>query len=235
MRMVSRRATVLALGLLGACSTEPEEERASARESAGSVLVLEQAYEASAADAWKAVEAALEGGDCTVERRRRDDCGGKIVARREDGHRVTVTIHAPERSAAEVTVIVDQGDRDLVDTIQRRIGEKLSLKKARSQLLGDTMLEASYGIDLGSALAAVERTCRAMSMEVEFLLRERERARLDARDRNGRPVRFALRQIDGDAPGTEVVVSTQETGGGEKEFLRRVRRELEHHLFPSGD
>ncbi len=229
------RAAVLALGLLSACSSEEEVGQAPPREIAGGVLVLEQAYEVSAADAWKAADAALEGGDFKVERRRRDDCGGKIVARREDGHRVAVTIHAPERSAAELTVVVEPGDRQLLDTIQRRIGEKLSLKKARSELLGDTVLEASYEVDVGSAFEAAERTCRVLSLEVELLRREPERARLEARDRDGRPVRFALHRSDGAAAETEVVLSTQETGGGEKEFLRRVRRELERHLFPSSD
>jgi len=233
--MDSGRAAVLALGLLASCSSEPEGSRTPPREIAGGVLVLEQAYEVSAADAWKAADQALEGGEFTVERRRRDDCGGKIVARREDGHRVTVTIHAPERSAAEVTVVVEPGDRELLDTIQRRIVDKLGLKKARSELLGDTVLEASYEVELGGVFAAAERACRALSMEVELLRREQERARLEARDRDGRPVRFALRRTDGDSGGTEVVISTQETGGGEKELLRRVRRELERHLFPSGD
>jgi hypothetical protein len=229
------RAAVLALGLLAACSLEQGGSQTPPREIAGGVLVLEQAYEVSAADAWKAADAALERGEFKVERRRRDDCGGKIVARREDGHRVAVTIHAPERSAAEITVVVEPGDRELLDTIQRRIGEKLGLKKARSDLQGDTVVEASYAVDLGGAYAAAERTCRVLSMDVELLRREPERARLEARDRDGRPVRFTLHGTDGDAAATEVVISTQEAGGGEKEFLRRVRRELERHLFPSSD
>ena len=150
--MLRRATAVLTLSLLAACSAGPEKDQAPPREIAGGVLVLEQAFEVSAADAWKAADGALEGGEFKVERRRRDDCGGKIVARREDGHRVTVTIHAPERAAAEVTVLVEPGDHGLLDTIQKRIGEKLSLKKARSELLGDTVLEASYDVDLGTAL-----------------------------------------------------------------------------------
>jgi hypothetical protein len=235
--MLPRGPAVLALGVLAACSSEPEPVKnpATVREFARGVLVLEQAYEVSAADAWKAADSALEGGEFTVERRRRDECGGKIVARREDGHRVAVTIHAPERSAAEITLVVDPGDRDLLDTIQKRIAEKLGLKKASSALLGDTVLEASYEVDLDSAVGAAQRAFRALSLEVELLHRDRERARLEARDPEGRRLRLALHRTDGDFPATEVVLSAKETGGAEKELLRRVRRELERHLFPSSD
>jgi hypothetical protein len=234
MTRVSRGSAVLALGLLAACSSEHAEDR-TARELSEGVLVLEQAYDVSAADAWKAAKAALEGEEFKVERRRRDDYGGKIVARREDGHRVTVTIHAPERASAEVTLVVEPGDRGLLDTIQRRLEEKLSLKKARAELLGDTVQESSYEVDLTAALAAAERACHVLVLEVEFLHRDAERARLEARDRDGRALRFTLHATDGASPETEIVISTQESWGGEKELLRRVRREMERHLFPSSE
>jgi hypothetical protein len=229
--MLPKDAAVLALGLLAACSGAPKEEPARP-DATGGVLILEQAYDVPAADAWKAAGAALEEGEFTIERRRRDDCGGKIVARREDGHRVTVTIHAPQRSTAEVTVVVDPADRQLLDTIQKRIGEKLSLKKARSDLLADTVLEASYEADVDRVIAAAERACSALSLEIDLVRRDQGRARLEARGRDNRVVRVGLRQADG---GTQVVLSTQETGAGEKDFLRRFRRELERHLFPSSE
>ena len=232
MKKSSRGSAVLALGLLGACSAEPAQDRA-AREVPESVLVLEQAYEVPAADVWKAAAAALEGEEFKVERRRRDDYGGKIVARREDGHRVTVTIHAPERAPAEVTIVVEPADRGLLDTIQRRLEEKLSLKKARAELLGDTVQESSYEVDLGTALLAAERACHVLALEVKLLRRDPERARLEARDRDGRSLRFTMHETDGASPETEIVISIPEAWGGEKELLRQVRRELERHLFPS--
>ena len=72
-------------------------------------------------------------------------------------------------------------------------------------------------------------------MDVELLRRDEERARLEARDPDGRAVRIALHRTDGGSPATEVVISTSDAAGGEKELLRRIRRELERHLFPSSD
>src|SRR6185295_2006389 len=125
---------VLSIGLaaVGACSSGDVEEPSKAI--VGGTLSDEQRYEVAAADAWKAAEAALEGDDFKVERRHRDECGGKLVARREDGHRVTVTIHAPDRASSEISVYVEPADPSLVQAIQIRIGEKLSLKKAQSDL-----------------------------------------------------------------------------------------------------
>ena len=223
-----------ALVLLSACSGSPDESEPAPRSVVGGTLGDEQAFDVPAAEAWKAAEAALEGEELAVERRRRDDCGGKIVARREDGHRVTVTIHAPERAAAEVAVYVEPADRGLMEAVQRRIGEKLSLKRAQADLSGDTSVETSYEIDLDVGLEAAEQACRALAMDLTVRHREKERARLEAKDRDERRVRIVLHKAEGDASTTEIRLSTDATAaGGEKEFLRKVRRELEQHLFPA--
>jgi len=225
---------VLAVALLSACASSDDGEPE--RTVVGGTLSDEQSYEVPAAEAWKAVEAALEGSEFTVERRRRDDCGGKIVARREDGHRVTVTIHAPERKAAEIAVYVEPADQALVHAVQERIGAKLSLKKARSDLFGETSLEASYEIGLEAAVTVVLRACRALAFEVVVQQREKERARIEVRDRNSPPVRFTLQQGEADPSETRIVIATEKTPeGGEKDLLRRVRREVERHLFPASE
>jgi hypothetical protein len=225
---------VLALSLLSACSDGPKED--GSPPAVGGTLSEDLTFDVPAADAWKAVEEALEGGESKVERRHRDECGGKLVARREDGHRVTVTIHAPERRPAEIAVYVEPADRELVEAIQTRIGEKLSLKKARAQFFGESQIEASYELELDHAIGAVERTCRALSLEITSRLQEEMRARVEARGREARLVRFLLSRPEAGAGETRVVFETETTSaGGEKEFLRKVRRELEHHLFPPAD
>ncbi len=230
--MTLPRGVLLALGLAsaGGCSSNDVEEPEKAI--VGGTLSDELRYEVSAADAMKAAEAALEGDDFKVERRHRDECGGKLVARREDGHRVTVTIHAPDRTSSEIAVYVVPADPGLVQAIQIRIGEKLSLKKAQSNLLGECTLEASYEIDLRTAVSAVERSSRELGLEQTLSQHEESRARIEVRSRDRRVVRFLL--SSGESPSeTRFVLSTDPTAdGGEKEFLRRVRRELERHLFP---
>jgi hypothetical protein len=235
--MIRRSLVVLLLSLPAACA-EPEAEPPSAadRESVTGVLAEEQRYSAPVAEVMKAAVAALGSDDFRIERRRRDDCGGKIVARREDGHRVTVTIHAPERSVAEVSVYVEPADRELVELLHARIGGKLSLKKAKADLFGESSLEVTYEIDLETGLAAAERTCRALALEVTLKRQEQDRARLEARDDDSRLLRFALRRTAAAPAEIEVVLSTEtRPGGGEMEFLRKVRRELERHLFPSSE
>jgi hypothetical protein len=230
------RPAVLAFCLLAACSGASTDEAGGQPVLVGGTLSEEQTFEVPAAEAWKAAEEALEGEEFKVERRHRDDCGGKFVARREDGHRVTVTIHAPEREAAEVAIYVEPADPDVVRAIQERLLEKLSLKKARADLFDETLIEASYEVDLEQALGAAERACRALSLEVTQRQREKSRARVEARDGDSRRVRFSVSRDEADPAETKVVFETERAPrGGEKEFLRRVRRELERHLFPPAD
>jgi len=232
-----RRVLPALLFLLPAACAAPEPDAPSAEgESVTGALADEQRYIVPVAEAMKAAEAALGSDEFKIERRRRDDCGGKLVARREDGRRVTVTIHAPERSVAEVAVYVEPADRGLVELLHRRIGEKLSLKKAKADLFGDSSLEVSYEIDLGTGMAAAERSCRTLALEVTLKREDRDRARLEARDGDGRPLRIGLRRTEAATAEIEVVLSTEtRPGGGEMDFLRKVRRELERHLFPASE
>jgi hypothetical protein len=233
MPRVVRALLAMSLASAGACSSADSDERP--RAVVGGTLSDEQRYEVAAADAWKAAESALEGDEFKVERRHRDDCGGKLVARREDGHRVTVTIHAPDRARPEISVYVEPGDPKLAQELQIRIGEKLSLKKAQAALLGETVLEASYEVDLETGLAAVERCCRALGLEQTLVQRLEGRARVLARSRERGAVRFVLRAGE-EAAETQVVLSCDAAAeGGEKEFLRGIRRELERQLYPPAD
>jgi hypothetical protein len=235
--MIRNCLVALALSLPAACAGDPEEAApAPGAESITGALADEQRYPVPVAEAMKAAETALRSGDFKIERKRRDDCGGKIVARREDGHRVTVTIHAPERAVTEIAVYTEPADRRLVEFLHARIASTLGLKKAQAELFGETTLEASYEVDLETGMAAAENACRTLALEVTLKRQDQDRARLEARDIDARPVRFALRRTAAPSAETEVVLSTETVpGGGEKEFLRRIRRELERRLFPSSE
>ncbi len=185
---------------------------------------------------WKAVEAVLEENDFKLERRRRDECGGRITARREGGPRVVVTIHASERSRAEIALYVEPADRAQADLLQAKIEEKLGLKRAHADLFGETSVESSYEADLALGTAAAKRACAALELELTQVQVDSSRARIEGRDSQSRHVRFKMRLTEGRSDEIEVILSTDSTAAGdEKEFLRKVRREFERHLFPAGE
>jgi hypothetical protein len=223
------RSLALVLSLLGACGVP---EPVVAPQAVGVVGIDEVRYTVPATEAWKAAEMALSGESFKIQWRRRYDCGGKIVATRSGGYRVTVTVHAPERSASEVSISAEPPDRELVGKIQARIGANIGGKLASADLFGNTSSESSYEIPLDTAIVAAERTCGALSLEVIFKRVDRDRGRLDAVDRAGRPARFYFHKVDGSADETGLILTTETAAdGGEKDFLRNVRKEFERHIY----
>jgi len=230
-----RLLLVLAAALIPACaSREADTPPPPSMRSDAGVVSEDQTYRVPVGRAWKAMLAALESADCRVQGRRRDECGGRIVARREDGRRVLVLVHAAERQLSEILIYVEPPDRALLDSIRLRLEEKLSLAKARSDLFGDNSVEASYDIDLDSAVEAAERACRALGLDVTFSQRREDRVKIEAKGLDDRTLRVSLGPGDAETDGIQVMLSAGSTPADQaKDFLHQARKELERQLFPA--
>lgn len=219
--------------LLAACGSSSPPPEADAVDAGLGSEADEHRYSLGAAEVWAAAETAMGCADLQIERRRRDERGGEIVARRADGHRVKVTVLALEEKDTSVAVVVDPENRELTWMIQGTIGQKLNLAQARANLFGEHSVDGSYEIELDRCVAAVERTCRALNLEVRHKQIQGSRVRIEARDADDRPLRFTMRLSDGRSDETEVLLTTEPaSSGGELQFLEHVRREFERRLFP---
>ena len=215
------------LGLAAACGSPDRGARDMVPAAAD-----ERRYELPAAQVWAATQKAVEEDGALVELRHPTSDGGEIVAWRLEGFRVLAIVIAVEPGATRVSVSATPPNRTLADTIQSRIGERLSLQKAQAQLFGETSVETVYPRSLEASVAAAEETCRVLDAEILRLVTNDTYAQVDARDRDSRAIRFSFRRI-GSANRESAVTFTSE-GGGE-ETLEHLRREFERHLFPGQD
>lgn len=231
------RIAAAALILLSASCAGTSDEAEDADVDAGQdVRVEEQRYEIPPKEAWTAAEAALEEEHAEVQRRRRRDSGGDLLALRADGRRIKVRLRALGADAVRVSVSVGSGDGATAARVQQRIGERLSLAKARAELFAESSLRTSYGADLSSCVAAAEAACRALGLELVDLLVQEDLARVVARDPSARPVRFELSRAEGREGVTDALFAVGATAeGGEEEVLQRLKREFESRLFPASE
>lgn len=223
-----RRTAAAAVLMLCSCGSEPVEETFDA---GGGVHPSVQRYPMDVAAVWRAAEEVAAEDEVTIERRRRRGPGGFLLGRRVDGRRMRVAVRELPEGAAEAEVCLDPGNRELAGEVQVRIGEKLSLRKARSELFGERSVEGTYAADLNRCMEAAEKTCRALDLEVVHRQLEESGGLLEARDVAGRAVRIALKP-SGARGATGSVLSVD---GGETDLLRRLRGEFDRQLTPTAD
>ena len=194
--------------------------------------VEEHRYELPAAEVWAAAEAAMAEDGAILELRRAASDGGEIVARRPEGHHVRATATAVEPLATRVVVVVSPPNSALASMIQGRIAERLSLRKAQSDLFGETSVETVYDRPLEACVAAVEETCRALGLDIVRRMTLDAQVRIEARTAESRTVRFSLRRIGNRHVETAVMFTAERSPAG---ALDRLREDFERHLDPAGN
>ena len=233
--MTLRWPTLLLL-LTGACGSSPQEPEAAAFEEGPFVDPLLRRYDAPLAGVWAAAEEALVEEGVVIDRRRRGTARGVLAGHGGLGLRVKIRLRSVEEGTIEAGVDILPRDPTLATMIQDRIGDKLSLRRAKADLFGQTTLERTYGEDLERCMAVAEGACRTLHLDIVHKHLEDSRGRLEARDESGRSARFTLRSARGVGQGTEVILTTEAaTDGGEQEFLLRIIREVERDLIRAGE
>jgi hypothetical protein len=221
---------------MGACgSSEPEPEATSLEE--GPVVdPLVRRFDAPFSGVWAAAEEALVEEGVAIDRRRRGTTRGVLVGYGGLSLRVKVRIRPEPGGRVEVGVDILPRDPTLATMIQDRIGDKLSLRRAKADLFGQTSLERAYRDDLEHCMSAAERACRSLNLDIVHKQILHSRGRLEARDDSGRTARFTLQTVPATGRGTEAVVTTEGTAdSGEKALLDRIVREFERDLTRAGE
>lgn len=222
--------------LLSACRAPEADPGDDGLDATPGVGAVEVRYEFGVSDVLKAAEEALAEEEVEVDRRRRNERRGVLAGRQLNGHRIKVLIRAFSENAADAAVTAEPGNRELAGIVQGRIGEKLSLKKARADLFGERSVESAHAAGLKRCMDAAEKACRALDLEIVHKKIEESGGLLEARDASGRAVRIRFQAgADADRETGAVLTTDGSAEGEESELLSKVRREFERQLFPVAD
>ena len=148
-----------ALLLLGACSWFDSGSKTEAN----SVM---RRYPRPAADVWTAVTSALQALDLRIEQDKHDALGGDLRGIRATGDEVIVKVKSIDEQNSQVSVAVEEGDRNMADIIHSQIAKNLGGGSAKSSFYGGNRIEQTYDASLARCVMAAERACEAVGFSV---------------------------------------------------------------------
>ena len=121
-----------------------------------------------------------------------------------DGHRVSITLSAGDKNSTRAAIRVEPGNRELAGLVHERLADKLGMGEAKAAFLGGNTGEAVYPFDIPRALAAADRSAKALNFIVTGQETRDDATHLDARTPDSTPVRFAMTVAGSPAGGTKV-------------------------------
>lgn len=141
---------------LGACKSDSKAEP----------NTLSRKYGRPASEVWIAVTNALQTLDLRIQEERHDALGGELTGTRATGDEVTVVVKSLDEQSAQVSVHVEDGDRNMADIIHSHISKNLGTGTAKTSFYGGSRWEGTYDISLPRAIVAAERASEAMGFAV---------------------------------------------------------------------
>src|SRR6185436_3308337 len=123
-------------------------------------------YARPAPDVWTAVTSSLQGLDLRIEEDRHDALGGKLKGVRATGDEVIVKVKSIDEQNAQVSVAVEEGDRNMAEIIHSQIAKNLGSGTAKSSFYGGNKVEQTYDASLARCIMAAERACEAVGFSV---------------------------------------------------------------------
>ncbi|HYE98785.1 MAG TPA: DUF3568 family protein [Planctomycetota bacterium] len=225
-----RKSLILTAALvLAAAACKSESGVFSERDFGTGANTVERTYAMPTDKVFDASLEAVKAMDLRVVEDRRDALGGRIVAERADGRKVTVSLRSPREKTTSVDVRVDPGDRPMAERIHESIADKAGLGKVSTGLFGDASRTATYDADVERARQAAERAARSLQLTAIRTEREGDTLWVDAREAaTSQPVRFS---VEKDA--SKVNVTFIADSG--KDMADRMRAAFEKELRPLAD
>jgi hypothetical protein len=191
-----------ALGLLASCISV--EKPAPAHTGDPAVNTVERRYGKPLDIVWNAAASAVKSLDLRIDTDRHDELGGELIARRADGHRISIALSAVDKNSSRAAIRVEPGNRELAGLVHERIAEKLGMGEAKAAFLGGNTVDAVYPIDLLRALAAADRSAKTLKFIVTGQELHDDAAQLDARTSDSTPVQFKMTPAGSPAGATKV-------------------------------
>lgn len=147
-----------ALMMLGACSSWSGSK--------AEANTLSRKYNRPAAEVWNAVTTALQTLDLRIEEDRHDALGGQLTGVRATGDEVSVVVKSMDENSSQVSVNIEDGDRNMADIIHSHIAKNLGNSVAKASFYGGSRWENTYDTSLARVLMAAERSAEAMGFTV---------------------------------------------------------------------
>jgi hypothetical protein len=147
------------LVLLGACGAFDSGSKTD-------VNAVVRRYARPAPDVWNGVTAALQGLDLRIEEDQHDSLGGKLRGVRATGDEVIVKVKSLDEQNSQVSVAVEEGDRNMAEIIHSNIAKNLGTGSAKTSFYGGNRIEATYDASLARCVMAAERACEASGYTV---------------------------------------------------------------------
>jgi len=191
-----------AIGLLASCISI--EKPAPAHTGDPAVNSVERRYGKPVEKVWDAAVAAVNSLDLRIDTDRHDELGGELVARRADGHRISITLSAGDKDMTRAAIRVEPGNRELAGLVHERLADKLGMGEAKAAFLGGNTVDAVYPLGFPGALAAADRSAKALNFIVTGQETRDDGAQLDARTPDSTPVRFKMTHARSPAGATQV-------------------------------
>lgn len=192
---------------------------------------VDRDYGKPAAEVWRAALAVMEALELTVDDDRHDKLGGRIVARRASGDRLTVDVVSLDEHRSKVVVEADPGNGNLATTVHDKLTEQLGLSKAKTSHFGGNSVTGKYSCTLSRGAAAAEQVVRKLGLELLSIDVREESATVDARDDASIPIRFLFTRMDKETIKAQFTVGTT-PGAAAKATAKRLKSEFERNLFP---
>jgi len=191
-----------AIGLLASCISIATPAPAKTGDPA--INAVERCYGKPVDEVWDAAVAAVKSLDLRIDTDRHDELGGELVARRADGHRISIALSAGDKNITRVAIRVEPGNRELAGLVHERIADKLGMGEAKAAFLGGNTVDAVYPFGFPGALAAADRSAKALNFIVTGQETRDDAAQLDARTPDSTPVRFKMTHAGSPAGATKV-------------------------------
>lgn len=192
---------------------------------------VERDYGKPAADVWRAAVTALEAMDLMLDDDRRDPPGGRIVARRASGDRLTVDVVSLDEHRSKVVVELDPGTGNLATMVQDKLTEQLGLSKAKTSRFGGNSVTGKYSCTLSRGVRAAEQVIRRLSLELLSIDVREQEASVDARDEASIPIRFLFTRVNNETIKAQFTVGATPSVAA-RTTAKRLKSEFERDLVP---
>lgn len=219
------------VSLWTACGGAPETAPGTPSDAKAADKPVERQYGKPSEKVWEATLSALKSFDLKIDVDRHDDLGGEIIARRADGRRVTANVASVDKTTTKVAIRADRTTPEAAAQIHERIAEKLGMGEAKSALFGGNSLDGTYATDFAGALAAAERSCKALGFVVTAKESHDTWAQLDARTADSTPLRFRMDRRDdrGTPTGVKFVAGRGKTDDS-KSLVSQMKAEFDRQV-----
>lgn len=144
------------LAVLGGCATDSKTE----------ANAVNRKYNRPAPEVWNAVTNALQALDLRIEEDRHDALGGELSGLRATGDEVRVRVRSVDESTSQVSISIEEGDRNMAEIIHSQVAKNLGTSTAKTSFYGGNRWEQTYDTSLARALLAADRACEAIGFNV---------------------------------------------------------------------